>query len=182
MTDFHPHVVGALSVTLFLTFTRDICFPRSSHRQQPKSLCHCVCLLHVAPSPRPQVPTWARFPGPIFPRFRSSPPKTCMHACTCTPRTAALFIVLTFLTSSTAGLNPFTRLSRGAPSSHHLRVRRTEIGLQPFMVAGMIKEFPEVLEVRPKRLKAVVKYLWKVCRRGRKNNPPKQQYYVRKVF
>ena len=36
------------------------------------------------------------------------------------------------------------------------------------MVAGMIKEFPELLEVRPKRLKAVVKYLWKVRRRNRR--------------
>ncbi|CAM9116281.1 unnamed protein product, partial [Pylaiella littoralis] len=39
---------------------------------------------------------------------------------------------------------------------------RTEIGLQPFMVSKMIRECPPLLEVRPKRLKAVVKYLWKV--------------------
>lgn len=49
-----------------------------------------------------------------------------------------------------------------------LTLYRTEIGLQPFMVAGMIREFPELLEVRPKRLKAVVKYLWKVRRRNRR--------------
>ncbi|CAN0549171.1 unnamed protein product, partial [Ectocarpus sp. 12 AP-2014] len=39
---------------------------------------------------------------------------------------------------------------------------RTEVGLQPLTVSGMVREFPQILEVRPKRLKAVVRYLWKV--------------------
>lgn len=46
---------------------------------------------------------------------------------------------------------------------HNSHFYRTEIGLQPFLVARMVREFPQVLEVRPKRLKAVVKYLRKVC-------------------
>ena len=41
-------------------------------------------------------------------------------------------------------------------------IPRGEVGLKPAMVSGMIREFPQLLEVRPKRLKAVVRYLWKV--------------------
>eukprot|EP00904_Undaria_pinnatifida_P009057 jgi/Undpi1/5281/HiC_scaffold_2.g00562.m1 len=39
---------------------------------------------------------------------------------------------------------------------------RGEVGLKPALVSRMIREFPQLLEVRPKRLKAVVRYLWKV--------------------
>lgn len=39
---------------------------------------------------------------------------------------------------------------------------RSGIDLQPSIVGDMIRQYPQILEARPKRLKAVVKYLWKV--------------------
>ncbi|CAN0080059.1 unnamed protein product [Ascophyllum nodosum] len=43
-----------------------------------------------------------------------------------------------------------------------LEYLRSEIGLQPAMVTAMVREYPPILDVRPKRLKAVVTYLRKV--------------------
>ncbi|CAM9343626.1 unnamed protein product, partial [Scytosiphon promiscuus] len=78
---------------------------------------------------------------------------------------------------------------------------RTEIGLQPFLVSSMIRDFPQLLEVRPKRLKAVVKYLWKVleiprsgiavllsqhpracCLEAEANLAPLRQFFERELF
>lgn len=56
----------------------------------------------------------------------------------------------------------FALVPRPSPSFASCLLCRMEVGLQPDMVSGMIREFPEILEIRTKRLKAVVKYLWKV--------------------
>lgn len=39
---------------------------------------------------------------------------------------------------------------------------RMDVGLQTPVIGAMVKEFPELLAVKPKRLKAVFNYLWKV--------------------
>ncbi|CBJ31906.1 conserved unknown protein [Ectocarpus siliculosus] len=78
---------------------------------------------------------------------------------------------------------------------------RTEVGLQPLTVSGMVREFPQVLEVRPKRLKAVVRYFWKVleiprsgiavllsqhprtcCLEAEANLAPLRQFFERELF